>query len=82
MSKKDLLQREEYIKLLESLIDNKTQNHQGFSFAIDGSWGCGKSFILRMLEKSLDSKGYLVIHYNCWDNDFYKEPYSNSIYHR
>lgn len=74
MSKQDLLQREEYINLLESLIDNKTQNHQGFSFAINGSWGCGKSFLLRMLEKSLDGKGYLVIHYNCWDNDFYKEP--------
>ncbi|WP_458449877.1 KAP family P-loop NTPase fold protein [Fibrobacter sp.] len=74
MAKQDLLQREEYVKLLESLINNKVHNHQGFSFAINGSWGCGKSFILRMLEKSLDSNGYLVIHYNCWDNDFYKEP--------
>ena len=74
MSKKDLLQREEYVKLLESLIDNKIQNRMGFSFAIDGSWGCGKSFILEMLEKKLSNKGYLVIHYNCWDNDFYKEP--------
>lgn len=74
MSKKDLLQREEYVKLLESLIDNKIQNRKGFSFAIDGSWGCGKSFILGMLEKKLSNKDYLVIHYNCWDNDFYKEP--------
>ena len=74
MRKQDLLQREEYVKLLESLIDNKIQNRKGFSFAIDGSWGCGKSFILGMLEKNLSNRDYLVIHYNCWDNDFYKEP--------
>lgn len=74
MRKQDLLQREEFVKLLESLIDNKIQNRKGFSFAIDGSWGCGKSFILGMLEKNLSNRDYVVIHYNCWDNDFYKEP--------
>lgn len=74
MTKQDLLQRNEYVELLESLIDNKIQNNKGFSFAIDGPWGCGKSFILKMLEENLENKGYLVIHYNCWDNDFYSEP--------
>ncbi len=74
MTKQDLLQRNEYVELLESLIDNKIQNNKGFSFAIDGPWGCGKSFILKLLEENLESKGYLVIHYNCWDNDFYREP--------
>lgn len=30
MAKQDLLQREEYVKLLESLINNKVHNHQWF----------------------------------------------------
>lgn len=74
MNKKDLLQREEYVKLLESLIDNKAQKQKGFSFAIDGPWGSGKTFVLQMLEENLKSSGYLVFHYNCWSNDYYEEP--------
>lgn len=74
MNKQDLLHREQYVKLLESLIDNKVQNQNGFSFAIDGSWGTGKSFVLQMLEGKLKTNGYLIFHYNCWSNDYYEEP--------
>ena len=65
MNKQDLLHREQYVKLLESLIDNKVQNQNGFSFAIDGSWGTGKTFVLQMLEGKLKTNGYLIFHYNC-----------------
>lgn len=71
--KADLLDRKPFVELLDSIITKKIGNNQGFSFAIDGKWGCGKSFILKQLEKSLNSK-YLVIHYNCWENDYYEEP--------
>ena len=74
MNKQDLLHREEYVKLLESLIDNKVYNQKGFSFAIDGSWGAGKTFVLQMLKKNLKNSGFLVFHYNCWSNDYYEEP--------
>lgn len=74
MNKQDLLHREQYVKLLESLIDNKVQNQNGFSFAIDGSWGTGKTFVLQMLEGNLKTNGYLIFHYNCWSNDYYEEP--------
>ena len=63
MNKQDLLHREEYVKLLESLINNKVQNQKGFSFAIDGSWGSGKTFVLQMLGKNLKNSGHLVFHY-------------------
>lgn len=74
MQKKDLLQRDEYIGLLESIVEGKIKQHEGFSLAIDGKWGCGKSFILEKLEKKLRNHNYLVLHYNCWENDFYEEP--------
>lgn len=74
MNKQDLLHREEYVKLLESLINNKVQNQKGFSFAIDGSWGSGKTFVLQMLGRNLKNSGHLVFHYNCWSNDYYEEP--------
>ena len=71
--KQDLLNRKPYVELLDKIITKKIGDKQGFSFAIDGKWGCGKSYILKQLEKTLNSK-YLVIHYNCWENDYYEEP--------
>ncbi len=74
MHKKDLLQRTEYIDLLENIVEGKIRNHEGFSLAIDGRWGCGKTFIVEQLESKLKSHNYMVLHYNCWENDFYEEP--------
>jgi hypothetical protein len=70
----DMLGREPFVSLLENIIVQKTKAHEGFSFAIDGKWGCGKSWILKELEQKLELKNYLVIHYNCWENEYYEEP--------
>ena len=69
----DLLNRGPFVELLDGIVTKKVEEHQGFSLAIDGKWGCGKTRILSMLEERLRSK-YLVIHYNCWKNDYYEEP--------
>ena len=74
MVQKDLLNRSEFVSMLETIISSKVDNLAGCSLAIDGKWGCGKSFILKMLEKELKGRGYFVVHYNCWQNDFYDEP--------
>lgn len=73
-TKEDLLQRDEYINLLENIVCEKIKQHEGLSLAIDGKWGCGKTFIVEKLESKLQSYNYLVLHYNCWENDFYDEP--------
>lgn len=73
-TKEDLLQRDEYINLLENIVCEKVKQHEGLSLAIDGKWGCGKTFIVEKLESKLKSHNYLVLHYNCWENDFYDEP--------
>lgn len=69
----DLLGREPFVTLLDNIITQKISAHEGFSFAIDGKWGCGKSWIIKELEKKLEPK-YFVVHYNCWENEYYEEP--------
>lgn len=77
MSNSDILSRQPYLDLLKSIITNQRDNSFGYSFAIDGEWGCGKTWILNELEKQLvedlENK-YLIFHYNAWKNDFYEEP--------
>ena len=70
----DRLGRGPFIELLSNIITQKTDAHEGISFAIDGKWGCGKSWILKELEQKLESRNYFVIHYNCWENEYYEEP--------
>lgn len=74
MEKVDLLGRNDFIEMLEKIVSNKVDKLEGLSLAIDGRWGCGKSFIIRELEKKLIGQGCLVVHYNCWQNDYYDEP--------
>lgn len=70
----DYLSRGPYLELLKNIIENQN-NKKGFSFAIDGEWGCGKTWIISELENQLNEKdNYLIFHYNAWKNDFYEEP--------
>ena len=72
---KDFLNRQPYIDLLKSVIKNQTEKKKSFSAAIDGDWGCGKTWVLYELEKQLsDNREYLIFHFNAWQNDFYEEP--------
>ncbi len=77
MNNTDYLSRQPYLVLLKSIIANQKEKPTGYSFAIDGEWGSGKTWILQELEKQLleekDNK-YLIFHYNAWENDFYDEP--------
>ncbi|MDY5886353.1 MAG: P-loop NTPase fold protein [Treponema sp.] len=69
----DHLSRQPFIDLLKNIIANQSANSKGYSIAIDGEWGSGKTWVLNELENQLD-KAYLVFHYNAWQNDFYEEP--------
>lgn len=82
MEKLDILNREEFVDKLVNLTENISANKTSTSFAINGVWGCGKSFVLDMYEERLtptqdqDSANdkYFVIRYNCWKYDYYEEP--------
>ena len=73
----DCLSRQPYINLLKSIIKNQCDNPTGYSFAVNGEWGCGKTWVLNELEEQLlkdASNKCLIFHYNAWENDFYDEP--------
>lgn len=82
MEKLDILNREEFVDKLVNLTENISANRTSTSFAINGVWGCGKSFVLDMYEERLNqiqsektaTDKYFVIRYNCWKYDYYDEP--------
>ncbi len=82
MDKIDILSREEFVDNLVNLVEHIAKNKRSTSFAINGTWGSGKSFVLDMLEDRLSPyesddnscDKYFVIHYNCWKYDYYEEP--------
>lgn len=69
----DFLSRQPFIELIKNIIANQSSNGSGYSIAIDGEWGYGKTWILQELKAQLDNR-YLIFHYNAWENDFYEEP--------
>ena len=82
MQKLDILNRNVFVEQLLRLMDNISSNKASTCFAINGSWGCGKSFVLDMFEEQLNviqceetyKDKYFVIRYNSWKFDYYDEP--------
>ena len=81
-NKIDLLDRENFIGNVLKLVNQMSENKKGCCFAIEGSWGIGKTFVVERVEEQLkqiqleetnDDK-YFVFHYNCWQHDYYEEP--------
>lgn len=82
MDKLDILNRGTFVEQLVRLLNNISGNKTSTCFALNGSWGCGKSFVLDMFEEQLKliqseethTDKYFVIHYNSWKFDYYEEP--------
>lgn len=84
MSKIDILNREPFVEQIVRLVENISENKTSTCFAINGAWGCGKSFVLDRFEERLNeikvdieekSKyKYFIIRYNSWKFDYYEEP--------
>lgn len=82
MDSLDILNRDEFVKQLIKLVENISDNKSSASFAINGAWGCGKSFVLEMFQEQLEkiqseetsNDKYFVIRYDSWKFDYYEEP--------
>lgn len=80
--KEDILDRQPFIDKVISILEILSKEKKGISFAIDGDWGSGKTFVLEQLEKQLElvqseetaDDRYFLFHYNCWQYDYYDEP--------
>ena len=82
MDKVDHLERHIFVNQLQEIIVKFSEAKQGTTFAINADWGCGKSFILDLLDRQLSvfqdtecaNDKFIIFHYNCWHYDFYDEP--------
>ncbi|MCM1048762.1 MAG: KAP family NTPase [Clostridiales bacterium] len=82
LEKEDILNRQPFIDKILSILETLSKEKRGISFAIDGDWGSGKTFVLEQLEKQLEpiqseetiNDKYFLFHYNCWQYDYYDEP--------
>lgn len=82
VGKIDILNRDEIIEELFNIVQSASINKAYCSFAIEGTWGVGKTFVLQKLEEKLEEQlneetadnRYFVFHYNCWEYDYYEEP--------
>lgn len=86
----DLLNRDEYVKDIVSIIQNCVDHKTPTTFSIEGEWGQGKTWLINKIEaklKNLDisreyteeeyekaKSDYFIIHYNAWEKDYYDEP--------
>lgn len=78
----DVLSRDEDVDRLMTVIESFSEKKTNTSFAINGVWGSGKSFVLNILEETLSmiqsestaSDRYLVFYYDSWKYDYYEEP--------
>ena len=65
------LEREPFAKILTSVIDSA---EGGFTMALKGSWGTGKTTFVRMWQKYLEKAGYKTAYINAWEMDFTTNP--------
>lgn len=82
IDKIDVLNRQEFVRKLLWVVRQLGDSGNGCTFAIDGQWGSGKSYILDILEREIslfqhpEAAGdrYIVFRYDCWKYDYYDEP--------
>lgn len=80
--KLDLLNRQPFVDQLIRVTNMLADNSKNACFAINGKWGVGKTYVLDLFEKQIrdyTQEGttldkFLVLHYNCWQYDYYEEP--------
>jgi len=65
------LKRTEDAERINKIIEN---SEGGFTLAINGEWGVGKTTFLKMWEADLKSKEYTTIYLNAWEHDISSEP--------
>ena len=62
----------------KSVADSLTKLINGQSnpivYSLNGSWGCGKTFLLQRWQMDLQNQGYDSIYFNAWEADFCTDP--------
>lgn len=65
------------LTLFKSSLENIFNNVEGgFTMAITGSWGSGKTTFVNSWVPELRKKEYKVIYLNAWESDFIASPFA------
>lgn len=76
----DLLDRKVDAEILYNFLKNRSAERavvldsRGYVLNLDASWGHGKTFFLRRLQKTLQEKGHVAVYVNGWADDSSQEP--------
>lgn len=73
----DLLARSDYLRAIDSYVAYTSANVAGDEsviLALNGVWGHGKTFVLRMLEADLRRRESATVYFDSWRMDYYREP--------
>lgn len=86
----DNYNRYNFVKNLEKIVQSCSNLEKPSAFFLEGSWGIGKTWVLKKLEQLLkgydlsenvtedelknNQGNYFVFKYNAWENDYYDEP--------
>ncbi|MFC2155955.1 P-loop NTPase fold protein [Acidobacteriota bacterium] len=65
--KEDKLGRDKNIEALTQLL---TSSEDSFVLAVNSPWGGGKTTFIKMWIQYLKNRGFPVIYFNAWENDF------------
>ena len=67
----DMLGRVEIATRLTKLM---LQQSIPLTVSVHGTWGTGKTFLLRRWQKDLEKEGFSAIYFNAWEDDFCDDP--------
>lgn len=67
----DSLERKPVVEFLRDLIK---QIEGPFVLALDSPWGTGKTTVVRMLHRSLETEGFQCVYFNAWKDDYVTDP--------
>ncbi len=75
----DQLKRDELADKLHRLVAGRRK--EPLTISLDGQWGTGKTFFLKLWEKYLKTHEITVIYYNAWDDDYCSDPLAPLLHH-
>lgn len=69
----DVLERSQYAKNIREMLADETE---ALVVAVNGKWGCGKSFFLQRFAKEYESgkNGGVCVYLNAWESDYLSNP--------
>lgn len=79
----DILNRDSVVERIIDILQGLRENQQHMVFSLNGKWGSGKTFVLKLLEHRIEEENKKLaanerkvcfVRYDCWKYDYYSEP--------